>query len=673
MEQENQRTLTPQCFDEQNPLRSDSPSCSEQTQVQRQSFNVQHPPPPSASTEIYTPSAFTSRPNLATSEPSLRFPRPVGSRHLANWISTSDPDIMRMTTTPADESSLAGSTYELISGTDDESWSHDGRDQDIISESVSSLDAQRTDDVHSIADTEHMTDDEYTHVAETSGRSNRHHTKAAQGNPSLPVVSRNGQPHDDDEVESDSEDDDDESRSSLEYAQESLKTPSIPTPEASNIFERPIPKVWSEKNYKTSAADEKDGRGVFKAVNHYFDQLWEAWQPSNLAREDVFRISKIAAPWLVLLMGACLIPHLIVSRSPAQEPMPPTTTVYVTTTAVAPAPLLLSSSTNVPARPMSTSSDLIPIENAKSNDWGFRSKNADVYFSTPSNTKLVAHIHNDVKQTWLAHDCLEIVSSREGRSIAMTVVPVDEGLLVKFPRSEAYGVVDVSFRATCKPNLHRVLKVHFGKGILEEVYEMTKHIAHDLTEFVPVAAQEAERRLGNAKRSWDSVTDSLSTTALTVTNTLSKTVSTWMDASTSRLLDTEAGVSKLAECLSRYVSTAQKEANEYLHELGDTRLRVQSSLQLELLQTQIAAKIWWLHMAGREEERAAYQDKAKVFIAEKQNVAKKLLEKSKEDRGGDKTSLFSVADWFRKTGEHKSCSSQEHGKAKGRKIWCHGK
>ena len=582
---------------------------------------------------------------------------------------------MRMTTIPADENSLAGSTYELITGTDDESWSHDGRDQDLISESVSSLDAQRTDDVHSIADTEHLTDDEYAHVAETSGRSNIHRDKTAQGH-SSPIASRDTHTHDD-EVESDSEDDDDESRSSLEYAQESLKTPSIPTPEASNIYERPTTKVWPEQKHKAPGADQKDGLGIFKVVNEYFDQLWEAWQPNNLTRADIFRISKIAAPWFVLFVGACLIPHLIVSRTPIQEPVPPTTTVYVTTTALAP-PLLLSSSTNLPDRALGASSgsngaDLIPIENAKSSDWGFRSKKADVYFSTPSNTKLVAHIPNEVKQTWLADDCLEIVSSREGRSIAMTVVPVDEGLVVRFPRSEAYGVVDVTFRATCKPNLHRVLKVHFGKGILEEVYEMTKHIAHDLTEFVPVAAQEAERRLGNAKRSWNSVADSLGTTALTVTDTMSKKLSTWLDTSRQRLLNTEAGVNKVAKDLSTYVSTIQKEATEYCTELGDVRLRVQSSLQLELLQTQIAAKVWWLHVTGREEERAAYQRKAKVFMAEKQASAKTLLDKSRVDQSGGKVFPFSLENWLKKKRGQQSRDGPGHEKLgwpKGRKTRC---
>lgn len=541
---------------------------------------------------------------------------------------------MRMTTVPGEDNSLAGSSYELITGTDDDTWSQDGRDhdQDLTSESVSSLDAQRTDDVHSLADTEQMSDDEFTHIEDVDNTpSTSRYRPAADsgvGAESQVFTSQRSRYHHDDRVDSDSEDDA-ESRTSLEYAQESLKTPSIPTPEASNILEK-------HAEVKTESGEST----LYEAACEYITQLREAYHrrrpPFQIARQ----ISRVALPWFIFFVGACLIPQFVNIRTPSQDVVPPTTTVYVTTTSIHTTPLLISPTTSpdrsVGRAPGRGEADLVPAESPRPKDWLFGSKKPEVTFSTPSSTKLVAHIPHDIKQIWLSEGCVEVVSTREGRNIAMTVIPANEGLVVRFPRSEAYGVVDVSFRASCKPTLHRVLKVHFGKGILEEVYEMTRHIAQDLTEFVPVAAQQAERQLGNAKRSWGYVADSVGTTAVSVSGTVSKGLSTWRDSSRQYLKKAEFGVVKATTSLSAYATAFRDEATEYCNDISEVRLRAQYAFNLELLNTQIAAKIWWFKVTGRAEEAADYQRKAKDFMFAKEVAAQQALAHEIQQHGGDK-------------------------------------
>ncbi|KAL1882765.1 hypothetical protein VTK73DRAFT_890 [Phialemonium thermophilum] len=79
----------------------------------------------------------------SASTPTLRFPKPQGSQHLANWISDSAPDISL--TSMADDTAMGESAYELINSTDGESQ------DDPMTESISSLAYSRTDDVHSLA------------------------------------------------------------------------------------------------------------------------------------------------------------------------------------------------------------------------------------------------------------------------------------------------------------------------------------------------------------------------------------------------------------------------------------------------------------------------------------------------------------------------------------------
>ncbi|KAH6976130.1 hypothetical protein BKA56DRAFT_488384 [Ilyonectria sp. MPI-CAGE-AT-0026] len=196
--------------------------------------------PTTSTTSSTTPASTPPRNQLSTSEPSLRFPRPQGNRLLANWISSSNPDIMRVTST--EDTGLSESTYELITGTDTES--QDDNYTESMGESVGSLDFHRPDDVHSLADTEHTYDDEsvagdvelHTNTARQDD-GDEYDTAVLDPTPS-PQVDEASASNNESDTESESEDDA-RSRSSLEYTQQSLKTPSIPTPEASRIVDRP--------------------------------------------------------------------------------------------------------------------------------------------------------------------------------------------------------------------------------------------------------------------------------------------------------------------------------------------------------------------------------------------------------------------------------------------------
>jgi hypothetical protein len=146
---------------------------------------------------------------LGSSEPTLRFPRPQGNRKLAYWISSSDPDIMQPTTYTED-AGLGDSTYDIINGTDDES--QDG----FATESAYSVDYARTDDIHSLAGTENTHDDdgEEKYATDSESESEAGGASGADG--------ANNQ-----------------SATSIQYAEESLRCPSVHASVSSNDFDRP--------------------------------------------------------------------------------------------------------------------------------------------------------------------------------------------------------------------------------------------------------------------------------------------------------------------------------------------------------------------------------------------------------------------------------------------------
>lgn len=106
----------------------------------------------------------TGLPNstIIPSVQSLRFPKPEGSQQLANWVSSSSHDNTHHPTMSEDGGSLGESSYELIHSPEQDS-------PDVMSESVSSLDCPRSEDVHSLNGSSH---DENTDSESENGSDN---------------------------------------------------------------------------------------------------------------------------------------------------------------------------------------------------------------------------------------------------------------------------------------------------------------------------------------------------------------------------------------------------------------------------------------------------------------------------------------------------------------------
>ncbi|KAK4218026.1 hypothetical protein QBC37DRAFT_16031 [Rhypophila decipiens] len=99
--------------------------------------------PTNATTTLNTRSPLHTKTDISSSVPVLRFPRPQGSRRLANWVSNSSPDLLQLPTM-SDTNSLADSAYLIVQGPGTDS------DETALTESTGSLPADpRPHDIQS--------------------------------------------------------------------------------------------------------------------------------------------------------------------------------------------------------------------------------------------------------------------------------------------------------------------------------------------------------------------------------------------------------------------------------------------------------------------------------------------------------------------------------------------
>ncbi|KAG6023032.1 hypothetical protein E4U41_002100 [Claviceps citrina] len=551
---------------------------------------------------------------LSNSEPSLRFPRPQGNRRLANWISTSNPDMLDVTT-GTEESALAESSYELITPVGNDL--QDDQYTASISESVGSLEFQRPDDVHSLTGTEHTYDDEsiVDDDAEPLSRSMMHEEAVDVHNGDHASIQERP-----DDWETDSEEES-YSRSSLEhtqhrleYAQHSLETPSIMTPEASKLDAREGP----TKYMSTSVHD---------ATSRFWDYAAGA-------------ISAVLPAFMFATLFMLLINLLYPSPVPfTNDPRPVVTSTMAATTTPVAIYTSCATSAATPVKQSSTSvkgTGLIVVHDKASDDWLFGSRKPDMQLTPLGQGAITVHVASDVTQAWLKRrDCLSITAERDAKSVIMTYLQSPDGFVVKFPKNETHGVVKLTIQATCRPSVVKAVEIHFGKGLMEEAYEMTKNLASDISGLVPVAAHEAEKCLVGAKKSFSAMSGTVASSVLVASDNLlcriKDSAYKMQELVGEKQSSLGPGAQDVIAKLPLILASIRKQLTEPLKAAPSLKTSMAESIlraQLHLVTTQISAKMWWLSITGQRDRHDEYGQKARTYMdslrAKRRNSIHKL-------------------------------------------------
>ncbi|KAG5952328.1 hypothetical protein E4U57_006241 [Claviceps arundinis] len=150
---------------------------------------------------------------------------------------------------------------------------------------------------------------------------------------------------------------------------------------------------------------------------------------------------------------------------------------------------------------------------------------------------------------------------------------------------------------------------------------MTRNLASDISGLVLVAAHEAEKCLIGAKKSFSAVSDSVTSSVVTASDSLLCSIrdsahrmqvfvgeQPWsLPRSTQQAI---TSLSLVLDSLRTQIMHNLKEAP-----VLETSIRnSMSHARLRLITAQIAAKMWWLGISGQKSRRDEYGQKAKMFM-----------------------------------------------------------
>ncbi|KAK0388400.1 hypothetical protein NLU13_4644 [Sarocladium strictum] len=480
-------------------------------------------------------SEYLENEDVSVSEPFLRFPRPQGNKRLAKWISSSDPNIMDLSSDNNSEPGLEGSTYELISKEESAPNAHpmstdselqDDSQQDFdesVSESVGSLDQFRQDDVQSLASTDHIEDEEedgfQNHYDDDDENDDVSTTPDDERSrlTDVTVVNQEGDrpaPHD---FEDDQEVSDAESRSSIEYTRQSLGTPSILTPEASKILSPLRGGVHetigqlrlsnmssrdseSERNSEVSIGRKLGGlassllphppaRNDQKAWRKYRDEHWLAyntWQAFDVLRENPRQI--VVSIFTVILASVILAyADGLRAQNAHQADFISVETATTTTTVIVESTILVPSVETKQAVHSSTGVALIPIHESHGEEGLFGYSLPLVSFTPEGQTGVLIRADPSIPKTWKAQrECVKIHATRGEKTVPLNVSFTSSNIIAAdIPKAEAHGIVQIKLSSKCRPKFEKSVKLHFCKGVIEQAFDRVGEIAHALKGFQP--------------------------------------------------------------------------------------------------------------------------------------------------------------------------------------------
>jgi len=529
---------------------------------------------------------------LSESEPTLRFPRPQGNRRLANWVSTSQPDIMHATDMQEEHSLLSDSTYEVIHNTDTES--QDG----FPSESVCSSDYPRSDDVHSLAGTEHMHDEQEDNNSES--QDSEHEEDAYEL-------------HDGD-VRGETQE---EAKESADFEDLEATEPAPETPTHSEILERKVRTSsiqYAEESLEAPSAHttaEEKKKPISEALINFFNN--HPW-----------RYRGVILYWSTCLLLTTFTAFAFFKLGPTQTQIAPIsqpspTTVYVSIKNPATTSTVIISHTSTKTILVSESKTAsvlsathTPLLGGYQTEKIPEAKgicSAEVH----GRREILVKIPQGTKLSWLNKDAITIDVSRGQDLIKAKFSSVDEGILIEIPKREARGVLNVTVTTTRRPKVNETFEVDFGTDIFAQALgtgcDMVKDMSSKLVDSAWLAKADLEVRLTAAGVSFTEIKEQAS--------------QAWREAE----------------------NMASKQTKWMLRIQGDVRQK-QQELKVEaetaLLRAQIAANLLWLQMQGKKAEHDLYYKKASEYM----KLRVESLQRAKlEHRGKKRTGCKGFSLW----------------------------
>lgn len=402
---------------------------------------------------------------------------------------------------------------------------------------------------------------------------------------------------------------DEESRTSaLQYAEESLETPSA--------------------SIHADVEEQERKRALLAEFHHVISRSMASAYTVASAVGLVFAVGLTC-----FLIQCCLAPsgqpHSIMPVQPEVQTAVSVSTSTIVINYTSTKTVLISETRT--AAPSATATDTLllpssPAQRAPEKSEGKGICSAEVH----SPREILVRMPHNTKLYWLAKDSISIEVAHGEEPIKAKFSSVDEGILIEIPKAEARGVVDVSVTTTRRPKVNETFAVDFGRGVADVAMDFGRLVAQDVAGMFAVASVESARRAeemqGAAAGALRRVEESLGAAR-------ARAMKVWDNARVPASADFSSGTRNRASRIAGIWAGRARELGE--------------ETSLGILKAQVRAKAAWLGISRDKEAREEFLAKAARYLRERvaeaewrrveRHVEARNARRGRGDHGGFKT------------------------------------
>jgi hypothetical protein len=333
--------------------------------------------------------------------------------------------------------------------------------------------------------------------------------------------------------------------------------------------------------------------------------------PSNVVSINGDFTATEPSPSILSTSKTLLQSSTLVSLSTATAVSTSTKTITVTR-AQSPVPKFSNSLSVKPSNELSEIPEKFKKGAAKSDE-----KSTKYVAEVLGDREILIHVPSGGKFTWrlcaMTKEAISINISRDAEAIETErIYSTDGGLVLRFPKKEAYGVLDITIRTAKKPRINETFKVEFGSSWKQEVKHLLNKFSSivaiekrafkkDVSQIIAIVKNISEAtnaRLEKSKVHTYHIHES-SEQFTKFVKELSMVL-----AKRSAIVSKEVGMQLVA------VKSKLDSAVKGVKDLQD--FNVQDSLRGYVLSAQVQSRLYWLKLQGKQAEYEQYAQRAAI-------------------------------------------------------------
>jgi hypothetical protein len=249
--------------------------------------------------------------------------------------------------------------------------------------------------------------------------------------------------------------------------------------------------------------------------------------------------------------------------------------------------------------------------------------------------EILIRIPSATKLSWLSKEAMSVNITRNNVTVdTERAYSSDEGIVLLLPRSEAWGVLNVSIITSKKPRVNETFQVDFGSSASQAWHNLLNKLSAIVSEDATLIDPKLFTQMREAAENMAEGAVHQGQTALSQMEEFRRVAMEQAASAGSSISELAQSVSleasKRSAMISKEVANQVAEIEAKIAKQVESLQALRKPLDEGLVKAQIRSKLLWLKLQGKEDEYRAYERRAAEATRSRSEQTKKVMQAARE-------------------------------------------